>query len=70
MLYFSLYGNKYIVILENLYLGLEYGLCARDLRQHSYCLMNRNIQDVVIVGGRTAEFGLNSDKFLYQKESY
>jgi hypothetical protein len=43
MLYFSQYGNKYIIILEDLYLGLEYGLCARDLRQPSYCLMDRKI---------------------------
>jgi hypothetical protein len=32
MFYFSQYGNKYIVILEDLYLGLECGFCAKDLR--------------------------------------
>jgi len=43
MFYFSQFGHKYIIILEDLHLGLEYGLSARDLRQPSYCLMGRNI---------------------------
>jgi len=43
MLYFSQYGIKYIIILEDLYLGLEYGLWTRDLRQPSYCIKDRNI---------------------------
>ena len=51
-------------------MGLEYGLCARDLRESSCCLMDRNIQDSVIVGVMAAEFVLNSDKYLYQKENY
>ena len=73
---FSRYGNKCIIILEDLYLGLKYGLCARDLRQPSYYLMDRNILDCVIVGGRTWEFGLKwwnifvSERKILSKESY
>jgi hypothetical protein len=42
MFYFYNYGKKCIRILEDLYLGLEYGLCPRDPRQRSCCVIDRN----------------------------